>query len=560
MDHGRVLVIDDDGSFIVALRQVFRKPDFSQFQLHHLVPTDLDIVGEAVGFVARELERAENDVVAILLDIVFDSHSSASDRSGTAIAAQVRELNLEIPLIAVTDHSRQDALLVDVSFDIHFDGIVPKDIILDPAFDHAFFERILTIARRKLQDRPLIRRAPPRGLERSQRQPRSLELADYEYGFADDVGTVYQVEEVGKTTVNQILQGAFGTSIGTVRSFSPGFSGAFLFALDIVGKEEGRSEGNETYWILKMSRDTAALERELESHRNLRTRGVPKEAYPALLKDHLIEVGGWAGIVMERAAQSKTLRDYLLGGARTEDIPLVMSNLAAFLGRLYGRSRRKSAPVWAHFYSFTSRQRAAMLRGIEFGEQAIRRYGGEDIEEALKAIKLFVRSDGGSCERLRELTRNVDTRLIHGDLHSRNILVDDEKRVTAIDFAKVDQGHVVRDVAKLEVDLLIGILDSGDGKDTSWRSMPRWKRLGARLLMAQQLVPKECAEVMTKREYTIFESTRSVVHSISEDFQWPEYRMALLYHLLRALAYPDISLPKKALAISCSSKIIAEVS
>ncbi|NOK57759.1 MAG: hypothetical protein GFH27_549287n63 [Chloroflexi bacterium AL-W] len=43
--------------------------------------------------------------------------------------------------------------------------------------------------------------------------------------------------------------------------------------------------------------------------------------------------------------------------------------------------------------------------------------------------------------------------LCHGDLHGRNILVDDHNRFWLIDFARVERSHALCDFVELETDI-----------------------------------------------------------------------------------------------------------
>jgi CheY-like chemotaxis protein len=52
--------------------------------------------------------------------------------------------------------------------------------------------------------------------------------------------------------------------------------------------------------------------------------------------------------------------------------------------------------------------------------------------------------------------------ICHGDLHSRNILVDDERQCWLVDFARVAQSHALRDFAELESDLKFQVMPAGD--------------------------------------------------------------------------------------------------
>ena len=52
--------------------------------------------------------------------------------------------------------------------------------------------------------------------------------------------------------------------------------------------------------------------------------------------------------------------------------------------------------------------------------------------------------------------------ITHGDMHSRNILVDDSGEGWLIDFARTGEGHILRDFIELESDIKFALLDETD--------------------------------------------------------------------------------------------------
>jgi ActR/RegA family two-component response regulator len=67
---------------------------------------------------------------------------------------------------------------------------------------------------------------------------------------------------------------------------------------------------------------------------------------------------------------------------------------------------------------------------------------------------------------LRWLEKNFDADLdfsiTHGDMHSRNVLVDDLGQAWLIDFARTGEGHILRDFIELESDIKFTLLDEVD--------------------------------------------------------------------------------------------------
>jgi thiamine kinase-like enzyme len=95
----------------------------------------------------------------------------------------------------------------------------------------------------------------------------------------------------------------------------------------------------------------------------------------------------------------------------------------------------------------------------------------------------------------------VETRtsLCHGDLHSRNILVDDENHFWLIDFARSTTSHILRDFAELESDIKFHVLPLQAQSDfvafeqaltmpTTWEEEPTAILLPTRLQQAFDII------------------------------------------------------------------------
>ena len=54
----------------------------------------------------------------------------------------------------------------------------------------------------------------------------------------------------------------------------------------------------------------------------------------------------------------------------------------------------------------------------------------------------------------------------HGDLHSQNILLDDNGQAWLIDFYRTGAGHILRDLIELETDIKFNLLDTTHTADS----------------------------------------------------------------------------------------------
>jgi hypothetical protein len=170
----------------------------------------------------------------------------------------------------------------------------------------------------------------------------------------------------------------------------------------------------------------------------------------------------------------------------------------------------------------------------------------------------------------------------HGDLNAANILLwlEQKDHHFLIDFPFYQEsGHVVQDFARLEVEMKFMLLDrQADSPaselpafDYTPAQMCLWLELEERLLNDwKQLKPEEqdwkqqghkanvicCLELIQ-----LIRNTAENIYSQAEaadDFP-DEYWAALLYHTLRVLGYPSVSLFKRLVAVYSASSILEKL-
>jgi CheY-like chemotaxis protein len=147
--------------------------------------------------------------------------------------------------------------------------------------------------------------------------------------------------------------------------------------------------------------------------------------------------------------------------------------------------------------------------------------------------------------------------LCHGDLHGRNILVDSKGNFWLIDFARVANGHVLRDFIELETDIKFNIMYETDLKQV----LPFEKAL---------LFPNKVKEPVPDLFFTNDGLTHAyhIIHSlrktagdlISLDGDMREYYEALLLNTLNVLRLKHISSAKKEYALLSASLICERLS
>jgi len=145
------------------------------------------------------------------------------------------------------------------------------------------------------------------------------------------------------------------------------------------------------------------------------------------------------------------------------------------------------------------------------------------------------------------------TSLCHGDLHSRNILVDDEHHFWLIDFARSTTSHILRDFAELESDIKFHVLPLQAQSDfvafeqaltmpTTWEEEPTAILLPTRLQQAFDIIT---AVRRTARELLMMSGAMD------------EYYQALFWHALYIAQVKMIAPERKQQAL-ISAALLSE--
>ncbi len=142
------------------------------------------------------------------------------------------------------------------------------------------------------------------------------------------------------------------------------------------------------------------------------------------------------------------------------------------------------------------------------------------------------------------LTVNVST--IHGDLNLQNILVDpDTREVSLIDFATVQQGHTLRDLLRLETEVVIMLIPSllAEAGLPPAAIYPFYQQLHRVTLQPGQVpaanLPHPDLQKPFKMLWVIRRTARKCLFNLDD---WGEYYRGLVLHLLGALKFKSLPL------------------
>jgi hypothetical protein len=152
--------------------------------------------------------------------------------------------------------------------------------------------------------------------------------------------------------------------------------------------------------------------------------------------------------------------------------------------------------------------------------------------------------------------------IVHGDLNSGNVLIDDGIKPWLIDFAHTGPGHYLRDLAKLEAEIKFLLMDRlGDrSRIASWLDLDRVLDDGWPF---GQKPPSVYHGGNGDSELTKAFVSICGLRALAKDRmigpkgpQVAQYRAALLHFTLRVLAFKDVSLAKKEYAVQSARRLL----
>ncbi len=239
-------------------------------------------------------------------------------------------------------------------------------------------------------------------------------------------------------------------------------------------------------------------------------------------------------------------------------------------------------------YRFTGKTKEriiAFLDGFDaqLGERFLLLHTSSTWSERVVLIReLLSRDDGKTGFDKLDCSLNVLLSPAHGDLNAANVLLwlGQQEHPFLIDFPFYqEQGHLPQDFARLEVEMKFMLLDrQADSPadklpafDYTPSQMALWLELEEHLLNDwAQLKPDDkdwqqpghkenvisCLELVQ----LIRGTAKDIYHDagVADNFL-DEYWAALLYHTLRVLSYPSISLFKRLMAVYSASSILEKL-
>ncbi|MGW6447382.1 phosphotransferase [Lentzea sp. NPDC055074] len=340
-----------------------------------------------------------------------------------------------------------------------------------------------------------------------------------------------------------------------VRYLAPGASGASV--CETVARLK---RGQTVHHVLKVSRALSALQTETDKAL-LARQSLPSRFLVPIHPDRPVgPINGWYATGAPRDQKVVTLRQWLASGpAPTQVEELFEALFALCLGPMYRDTLEQVREQPLDFLDFKHYKQRLILYAIEELVPCLVRPEGGGIGEATKLradLSAFVTERRMTGVLTRQVPATCFLTYAHGDLHGGNILLYDGKHPAPalIDFSEFGPAHWATDVARLAVDLVLRVVDTG-AESMFFTGIGSWRRLVDAVgdlspdLTAASRTPATSAALAGLK--WIVEHLREICPPLQENFDahvW-EWHAALSVYLLRGTYRHEIPGPKRALAL-----------
>jgi protein-tyrosine phosphatase/nicotinamidase-related amidase len=272
-----------------------------------------------------------------------------------------------------------------------------------------------------------------------------------------------------------------------------------------------------------------------------------------------VDLGDRAGLKYSYAAMGqggvRTLQSLFADGVPTPQlVSLVQTAFSEILGPLYSAARYERLPLFSH-YEFSAdkapRVRAAVAALVpDVSRPTFEFPGGLELPNVCSFYEDFLPHTSLPTQDYHYVS------YVHGDLNAANILVDAHDNVWVIDFFHAGRGHVLKDLAKFENDLLYLLTPIDDEAELSEAiSITLALREVADLRAPLGDPPTDVRSPQLLRAWEVLQALRALVGGVCHDDRNPlQLQVAGLRFAVHTLGFPEPSPLQKqwALVAACS--------
>jgi protein-tyrosine phosphatase/nicotinamidase-related amidase len=272
-----------------------------------------------------------------------------------------------------------------------------------------------------------------------------------------------------------------------------------------------------------------------------------------------VDLGDRAGLRYSYAAMGqgrvRTLQSMFGAGVPAAQlIGVVQAAFEEVLGPLYAAARYERMPLFEQ-YEFSASRAASVRAKVaaitpDAGQKALAFPGGLELPNVCGFYENFLTTSPLADSDYHYVS------YVHGDLNAANILVDGHENVWVIDFFHAGLGHVLKDLAKFENDLLYVLTAiENDGQLLEALAVTHALSSVADLRAPLPERPAEVHSPQLVRAWEILALVRQIVGRLCQEDRNPlQLQVALLRYAVHTLSFPESSMRQKqwALAAACS--------
>lgn len=512
-------------------------------KLEFACPLEIETV-ETYDKAREEIEKNPDKYQLLIADILEGSDDSPL---GLHLIAEARERNPTIAIVALTIGAAKPGKdLRTKTIDRGADDYIRKDDLDETSLTGKGLSEILRTA-----------------LTKHGHEPISVESIEDKYN-PDDYSLETIIETIGINTLKRLALKLLDSKITQIvlHHVSPGYSGAHVLRLDCKIEGDPGAVPKPRSILLKVSHDKYILQAEVGNKEQLDY--FPSQLCAKLIKDELVAAiyegdhptrkKKWYAIGYDFLKGAKTLIDWIIeDDLESEQIHATLS--ALFLSRnglkeVYDEAVQddNKRPNISLNSLITPWRKVSILKAIEDFSPLAQNVDVANEYDPAKVITFLKHKRIFECD---ENSFSIGTKLcrVHGDLHGRNILVNDTGIPYIIDPANICEAHWATDIARLVVDLIVSGLDSGP-KSHLWDTCQEWFTSSADII--QLKLEHEETRTANDRILSTVSFLLNDLPNIYETFwnehEW-EFQLALAIEFLRSSYRDDISVPKRVLGL-----------
>ena len=265
--------------------------------------------------------------------------------------------------------------------------------------------------------------------------------AQFSLKFENDLVLQNQILAIGENNLNQICKSIRDKynirEIIKLERMVPGYSGAVLFKFRL----------ENTHYILKASNETSKLMLELDNAKNY----YHKFPFFNYISNHVVKTSEEKviAIIIKLIENGKTLFDFIKEKDGVDIIEVLNEIfLEEYSLKKHYQDQRQSKQLWITIFEKFTDSRFALIREV-ITELAPIIHGHNFNESDLQ--NFLLNQSYKNLDKTR-LTKDSVSVLCHGDLHSKNILIQN-RRPTLIDTGGIKYDYWCMDISRLIVDL-----------------------------------------------------------------------------------------------------------